>query len=113
MGARTRADLIHDLYGVDCQTNLGGLTDTVGASATQLLRIGPNRLALTIVNNSATTVYVHPTNDVSSSLGVVLAAGGGNLELNWRDDFDVVGLEWWAVAAVAGAKVTIYEVVAR
>ena len=112
MGTRTRADLIRDRFGVNSQVNTAGLASVVGASATQLLSNNPNRLALTIVNTSAAALYLHPNNQVTSSLGIVLTAAGGALALNWEDDFDLVGSEWWAIAPVAGATVEVLEVVA-
>lgn len=111
--ARTRGDLIRDRFGVSIGVNLDALVAAVAATPTQLLKNDPNRLSLTIVNTSAVIMYVWPNNMVAAAKGIALAAGGGTMNLVWDEDFDSVGLEWWAIAAGGGATFAMIEVVAR
>jgi hypothetical protein len=113
MGNRTRADLMRDRFGVDTGVNLDPITASVGATATRILAGNPNRLAMTVINLSAGLVSIKPQNDVSATSGIVLAAGGGSVNLVWDEDYDLVGMEWFAIAAVGGSAILTIEVVAR
>jgi hypothetical protein len=113
VGPRTRADLIHDKYGVSTRLALDPVTNTVGATAVLIAPNNPNRLELLMINLSALTVWVKPKNDVSASSGLVLGPNGGYVEFDWDDDYDLVGYEWWAIASGAGASILTMEIVAR
>jgi hypothetical protein len=113
MAGRTRADLLRDRFGVDVGVNLDPVVASVGTTATQILRKNPNRLAFTVINLSAAVVYIKPENTVSTASGIVLAAGGGSVNLVWDEDYDAVGMDWYAVASAGASAILTIEVVAR
>lgn len=113
MGSRTRADLLRDRFGTDIGVNIDPVTAAVALTATRILSNSPNRLAVTIVNLGTAPVYLKPANTVSTSSGIVLAAGGGSVNLDWSTDYDLVGMEWFALAAIAATPILTVEVVAR
>jgi hypothetical protein len=113
MGARTRADLMHDRFGVDVAVNLDPITALIGTSSTNLLKNSPNRLAFTVINLGTGKVYLHPQSPASATSGIVLAAGGGSVTLVWDEDYDAVGMEWSAVADIVATPILTLEVVAR
>jgi hypothetical protein len=113
MGNRTRADLLRDRFGVDIGVNTDPVVAAVGVAALKVLNNNPNRLAFTLVNLGTGKVYLKPDNTVSIASGIVLTAGGGSVNLEWSTDYDLVGMEWWAIADLAATPILTIEVVAR
>ena len=104
---------MRDKFGVDVGCNADPVTASIGTSATKLLSSNPNRLAFTVINLGTVKVYIRPMGAASATSGIVLAAGGGSANLNWEDDFDLVGMEWSAIADAATTPILTLEVVAR
>lgn len=113
MPGKTRRDLIADRYGVLTDQHLASGPGVVALAPTKLLENSPNRLEFVVINNGTGRLWLYPSNAVSTTLGVVLAAGGGEVDFNWLEDFDLVGYEWWAIAEIAATPYTCFEVVAR
>lgn len=80
---------------------------------TNLVTNDPNRLGLTIVNLGAFPVYVMIDTQVSASRGILLAATGGTLTLNWEYDMTLVSNEWWALSVGGESSVLVVEVVSQ
>ena len=92
--------------GADLREN----TYTVGQSPVLVLPNDPNRTGFIISNLSANTIYVGMQNAVSSTTGV--AVGGGNgLTSNWRDDFQTVGYQRYAISTTGSNSVYVAEIV--
>ena len=89
------------------------VTSSVGTSVARIASANPNRFALTIVNLGAVAIYVAPDNAPSSTRGIRLAPSGGALTLNWRDDFQLAGWDWFAIADAAATAIFVMEVNAR
>lgn len=87
-------------------------TVTLSTTAQRIVKNDPERTSLVLVNNGSVTIYVAPSNTVSSTVGIPLSAGGGYLSLTIRDDDTLPTREWWAVAA-SGTPVLYYLYTAR
>ena len=82
---------------------------TVGTSSETIAANNPGRTNLTIINVSTTTLYVAPVNVASSSNGIILAASGGSLSLNYNDDLIQPALQWNGVASGSGSAIFVIE----
>jgi hypothetical protein len=82
---------------------------TVGVTAQRLLRQTPYRVAVHVVNLSAATFHAGPFRNPSSSKGITIGPGGGNLVLVWYEDFTLVGQEWFIVSDAAAAAIHTQE----
>ncbi len=111
MGALT--DAIEREVGVPTVPTFDPDTASVGTAVVRILPADPNRLGFIIVNLSAVAVYVKPRRDVTAISGIRLAPSGGSLSLGWREDFHLVGLDWYAVADAAGSAVLSLSIGAR
>lgn len=76
---------------------------TVGTSATQIELRKPHRVSFTIVNNSASTVYLGMDSTVTTSTGLPIVAGASFTEDYYIGDlYAIVGsgtadLRYWIV----------------
>ena len=69
-----------------------------GISATSLINGSGDRVGLVIVNLGSNPVYVAMNAGVSSTNGILLAANGGLITMNVRDDFTIPSRQWWGLA---------------
>lgn len=97
----TVRDLFEKEYGVLTGKIENPLTDTVGTSATQLLLPDAGRLNYTLVNLGATAVLFCFTPDPSVTKGVYVAASGGYVTLDWKDDGLLTTYPIWAISTGA------------
>ncbi len=109
MATKTLGDLVQDFLGVKTFHRDNPVTATVGLASQTLLRQNPNRVAFLVVNLSPNNVHIGPFGDVSSSKGILASPSGGNIVAHYREDFDIVGLEWFGIANVAGSAVLVIE----
>jgi len=98
---QTVRELFEKEYGVWTGVIENPLTDTVGTSITQLLQPDPGRLNYTLVNLGATPVYFCFTPDPSTTKGIYVAANGGYVTLDWKDDGLLVTYPVWAISSGA------------
>jgi len=84
---------------------------TIGTSAVMLVPRNYERLALTLVNFGSTIVVVRPDESPGSSTGFALAANGGTLSLNWRNDLILPGLSWYGAQYTATGNIYVIELV--
>ena len=82
-------------------------TISVGTSATKVVDNDPDALALTIVNIGANSVYLAPTNNPTSSKGIILDASGGSVSMVVRDDLLLPALEWYGIAPSGASNVYV------
>lgn len=109
MAVRNLADLVRDRIGADAYLDDSRGPATLGTTVAQVLRQSPYRAWAFIVNLSANNVFVGPFVDVSSTKGILLGPGGGNVILDYREDMNLVGYEWNGVAAVAASAILVLE----
>jgi len=109
MSHKTLASLVREELGTDTFLRTDPVTTTVGATAQQIVRQNPNRVWLMFVNLSANDIHIGPFQNPSSSHGILITPSGGNASLIWRDDMDLIGYEWFAVAGAAASNVLTLE----
>lgn len=100
---------VENKFGMKTRSIQNPVTSTVATSVTKILRNNPDRLAYTIVNLTAYSVYVGFDSEVSTSRGILVPASGGTLTLSADEDGELVGYEVYAISS--GSASTIFTVV--
>lgn len=99
----------HELAGPTRVTNT---TLNVQNSATQIVNNSPDRVNLVITNNGGFNIAVTPFPNGSPTTGIILGAGGGNVTMNVRDDFELVSQTWWGISVGGATTTTAFETLA-
>lgn len=97
------SDLLTRQFQVKTRPNVNPLVAAVGVAAIPVANNNPDRVGLTFINLSVNVIYVSPDPNVSAAIGIRLDANGGQLTLVWWEDFELVGHEWYAIAAGANS----------
>lgn len=103
-------DVIERLYGVKTDMRVNPVASQIGATATQLLKNNPDRLAWTLINLGTEAVYLAFTPDVAATKGIYVAAGGGTMGLLFSEDFELVTYPIWGIGAVGSDNIYLVEV---
>ena len=69
------------------------------------LRQDPRRVAFTLTNTSANTIYVQPASPASTTSAILVTAGG-ILSVAYPDDLHLAAMEWHVYAATASSFAT-------
>jgi hypothetical protein len=109
MAVETIRDLLNAYYGVVIAPRFQRNADIVGGSIQLLLKQDPSRIAFTIVNVSVTDVGVIPTGQPTAQKSFIVAANGGVLSGDWREDGELISQEWRAFAVAPPASLLILE----
>ncbi len=107
------ADLIAQDFGGPIDAKFNRETASVGLTPTMVFRLDADRVGATVVNLSATKIYIGPFRDPSATKGMLLGPNGGQLNLDYRDDYLTVGAEWFAIAIKTAAPVFTQELIAQ
>ncbi len=75
-----------------------------------ILRANPNRFAVLFVNLGTVAIFLRPQRTATLTSGFQLAAGGGSLFINWREDLVLPALEWHAIASIDNQTLEIWSV---
>ena len=110
MAYKSLAEFLAARYGVLTEAKDNPVTNVAGTTVATFLRQNPKRLAFVVVNLGGLPVYVGFTGDLSATKGIYLAPNGGNLFSNFREDFHLVGYEWYCYAAAANTPIYVQEV---
>ena len=108
-GDQTLHTLIKSLYGLSTSPVINGTTAAVGVAAALLVPMNPRRVGLTIINNSLTWIRVLCGQLPTATNGIYIGAGGNSLTLRWDIDFELISLDWYAIAGGAASAVTTIE----
>lgn len=103
--------LIESQFGVKTSYDINPITGSVLVTVTKVLNIDPNRLAFIVMNMGANDVYLSPSNTVAVGNGILLQPGGGGVALVWDEDFNMVGLDWYAIADGGTSNVYVMPIV--
>ena len=98
-----------DKFGMKTRSVTDPVTPTVATSVTQVLKNNPDRLAWTLINLTAYSIYVAFDREVSTSRGILVPAAGGSLTLTAEEDGELVGYEVFAISKTASS--TIFTVI--
>lgn len=107
-------ELIQERYGIArLSMNIDPMLTQLTTSADIVAQVNPARVSLYVVNLSANDVYLLPGTGgtVSSTHGFGLAANGGTLFVEWRDDGILCGQSWQGIASGAGSNILTVEMV--
>jgi hypothetical protein len=97
------ADLARSLYGIDVGFEESAAGAVANIADAVMIRNGPNRIALVIVNASANILYARPDAPASAARGIIIPANGGTFILGFRDDLTLPAHEWHIAAAADGS----------
>lgn len=100
---------IEDKFGIKTRSYSDPVTPTVATTVTQILKNNPDRLAYTIINLTAYSIYIAFDREVSTTRGILIPASGGSLSMSADEDGELVGYEVFAISATSTS--TIYTVV--
>lgn len=103
--------LLDAKFGVKTRPLINRMITQAGVTPTIVVPNDPNRLGLTLINLSASAMYLALASDVSATKGIYLAPNGGNISLVWDEDFIMVAWEWWIIAGGAGSALYCLEMV--
>jgi len=106
-------ELIRKELGVDTYLKINPLTDTIKTSRTKILHNNPDRVAFLLINLGENDIYVAPDENVAVGNGILLKAAGGAFSAWYKEDFHLVGFDWWGIAENADVKIYMMEVIAR
>lgn len=107
---RNAADLIDAQYGIATYEVETFLTVAGAATVTLLVKNSPSRIALLVVNQLAGgNLFARPGGQAPSATIGIPIGGGQLLNLNWRDDQDLVTREWSVFNDTAATPIYILE----
>lgn len=104
--------LIEREFGVKTTCNINPVVGAVGVIPILVLQNNPNRLAWTFLNLSAGWLSLGFDRDVSNTYGIYIASGGGGINFLWKEEFELVGWQLFAVAQNAASPIYVVEIVA-
>lgn len=105
------SELLAREWAVKTSYRINPITDEVNSTVTQVLNANPRRLSLVILNLSADEVYLAPDQRVADNRGIELAANGGSVTMVWREDFNLVAMPWYGIAANDNDDIVVIEVI--
>lgn len=69
----------------------------------------PDRVGLVIINLGIQAVYLGLDATVSATKGIFLAASGGSVSMNVRDDFTLSTREWFVISPSGASSIYVLE----
>lgn len=81
-------------------------------SAGQLVKNSADRVELIVVNTGTDMVTIGLSHNLVSGVGIRLVPGG-TVDILADEDGDVVGYEWWAIAASGSQTLYVLEVISE
>lgn len=104
-------DYLERRFGVRTREESNPLIASAGTSVAQLLRADPMRIAFTVINLSANTLFLGWFADVSSSKGIRLDASGGAATFVPEEDFSLIARDWHVVASGASSALFVQQLI--
>ncbi len=109
MAIETIRDLLNAYYGVAIAPRFQRDADIVGTSVQRILKQDPSRIAFTIVNTGAFDVAIRPAGQPTAQKSFLVAANGGVLSGDWREDGELLSQEWSGLAVGGASSCLIIE----
>lgn len=102
--------LIQERFGVRTRSPENRENVAMTTMEALVLRNDSSRLAAVIINLGQTDVFIRPRSGVSATVGIRIGANGGTFSLQWDEDFDLTGKEWFGVTLVGTSTLYTLEV---
>ncbi len=104
---------LHRFIGAQFGGNYEAQNKSVDILTTKTLVIPHNfnRLGANFANYGSNDVYVWPGELPAGAKGFLVAANGGILTLNARDDLVLVGYDWYATTLTTPASLLVVEII--
>ncbi len=109
MAVESIRDLLNAYYGVVISPRFQRNADVVGTVVQLILKQDPSRIAFTIVNVGAFDVGIVPTGQPTGQKSFTVAANGGVLSGDWREDGELISQEWRGFANGGASSCLILE----
>jgi len=97
--------------GFETQEFENRLVNQIPVAAAKIVTTNADRLVLIFVNLGVNNAYIHFNNDVSATNGIEVSANGGSVAMNYKEDFSLVGREWYGSAPAGLVNCLILEVI--
>lgn len=96
-------DYLNKWYGAPVRSDEQPLTTSIATTPTRVVANDPTRVHFYIINTGTNDINIYPSNTVSSTVGIRLAANGGSIVFKAPDNGNYSTLEWYA-AGIGGAS---------
>ena len=83
---------------------------TAGTSVLTIVKNNPDRVALSIINNSENTIYLHTKNDLVVSRGFRLPPNS-TFSVEKTFDYALTSVELFVLSTAADTNLTVYETI--
>lgn len=93
------------------QTHPEVATETVGTTAIRILKNNPNRINWTVVNHSASSIFLGFSPEIAVGTGFFLSPSGGTIQAKALEDGALVIDEIWAISAGTGLSVSTIQTI--
>ncbi len=80
-----------------------------GVASARLMRQDGNRIGWLLQNLSAANLVIRPDRDATLTAGIILAPNEWRSTI-YREDFSLVGHEWFVIASAAAADYYLVEI---
>ena len=106
-------NLIEREYEIQTWVRINPVSDEATTTAQQILYQNPDRIAFSIMNLGTENVALAPDENVAVDYGILLASNGGYVSMNWKEDYSLVGYDWWVLCPTGTSKLLTLEVIGR
>ena len=106
----TSADIIARRFGVSTWARQNPQTAQVGTSVVKVLDNNPSRLAWTMVNLSANSVYLALDRSAGPTHGILLTPNGGSASMILDEDYESTCWEIFSVSDAPASDIFVIEV---
>ena len=110
MGALDR--LIESELGVKVDPVLDPVVSAIGTSSTGFLKNSPDRLGFLLANLGSYPIFIRPGELATTTNGLRLDANGGSAFFWWREDLQIVGWNWEAIASGGSTAIFTLDLIA-
>lgn len=103
-------EMINNLFGVRTTSHHNPVVAALQIVSTKFLNVNDDRLGFLIVNLGANVAYILNNPDVSAVNGIMVGANGGAAHLIYKEDFTLVGDNWFGMAPGGPVNIMVLEV---
>ena len=102
--------MIDARFGVRTRTAENQETTAMTTTEALVLRNDSARLAAIVINLGQTDVFLRPRGGPSSTTGIRVGPNGGTFSLQWDEDYNLTGLEWFGITGAGVSTLYTLEI---